>query len=202
MKSLRTAIASICLVLAGATDAADREVQGFPVPETVTLTPAAPHLTLIGVTTIDRSYLPFYTVAVYRETQRGTARGLPSGLEPLRLSIRWLAPAIDAKAMGSFWREAFTKASGDDAQLARLKAPIDRLVETIDTAERGDAVDFDYNPESGLHVVRDGAVLAQLPGLEFNRLFLSIWLGDKADPTVRGALLGTHKASSATPVSR
>ena len=202
MKQLRAAIASICLALAGSADAADRDVQGFPVPETVTLTPAAPHLTLIGVTTVERSYLPFYTVAVYRETQRGTARGLPSGLEPLRLSIRWLAPTVDEKSMSTFWRSAFEKASGDDAQLARLRGPIDRLVTTIGTAERGDAIDFDYNPESGLHVVRDGAVLAQLPGLEFNRLFLSIWLGENADRIVRGALLGSHKASSAAPVSR
>jgi hypothetical protein len=202
MKSLRTAIASLCLALAGAAEAVDREVQGFPVPEIVTLTPAAPHLTLIGVTVVERSYLPFYTVAVYRETQRGTARGLPSGLEPLRVSIRWLAPKVDAKTMEAFWRDAFAKASGDDAQLARLKAPIQRLVETIGTAERGDAIEFDYNPESGLHVVRDGAVLAQLPGLEFNRLFLSIWLGEKADPAVRDALLGVFKAGSTTAPTR
>ena len=186
------ALVAALLLMAAAADppVVDAPAANSTFPDTVQLTPAAAHLTRLGTTQVDRNYLPFYEIAVYRETKRGTAAGLAGGLEPVRVSIRWLAPAITSEDMAAYWNAAFRKVALDD-QLTRLEKPIERLSDALGAAKRGDPVDFDYNPESGLHLIRDGRVEAQLAGLEFNRLFLSIWLGEKADPAVRGALLGS-----------
>lgn len=185
--------AAALIAFAGAASA--RTVVDFEIPELVHGTPAAAHLALSGTSTVERSYLPFYIVAFYRDAQHRADHGDPvDAMYGVRIAITWLAPKVDGAAMRAYWTEAFRQAATDDAQFRRLKPFVDKLATAVGPVERGDVVTFDYNPESGLHVAHRDALVAQIPGVEFNRRFLSIWLGDKAEAELRAELMGTAPA--------
>ena len=58
-------------------------------------------------------------------------------------------------------------------------------------AKSGDTILLDYVPGTGTRVLINGESKGMIPGEEFNRALLRIWLGDQpADAALKKAMLG------------
>jgi hypothetical protein len=117
-----------------------------------------------------------------------SADQLMSGLSPYRVTLVWMLPGLSKDRVADYWRNAFAVAAGTD--LPRIKLQIDRFMTVFDNdVQHGQIVLFDYIPDSGMRIFIDDKPAGQLAGIEFNKVLLSIWLGDNAPDDFRRALL-------------
>ena len=74
--------------------------------------------------------------------------------------------------------------------LARLDAPLKKLQASFGNIKRGDRYALDYNPQRGLNVERNGAVIFNSQNQELAKVYLGIWLAPQGLPDkLRLALL-------------
>ena len=59
------------------------------------------------------------------------------------------------------------------------------------TAKTGDVILIDYTAEAGTQITINGVSKGTIPGVEFNRALLSVWLGSNpADTDLKKSMLG------------
>ena len=74
--------------------------------------------------------------------------------------------------------------------LASLDAPLKKLQASFGNIKRGDRYALDYNPQRGLNVERNGAVIFNSQNQELAKVYLGIWLAPQGLPDkLRLALL-------------
>lgn len=78
--------------------------------------------------------------------------------------------------------------------MAKLEPQVKQLegiFKAIKAARKGDAILLDYFPESGTRAVLNSEDKGTVPGREFNRALLRIWLGAQpVDASLKKAMLG------------
>ncbi|HSX61934.1 MAG TPA: chalcone isomerase family protein [Tahibacter sp.] len=145
------------------------------------------NLRLSGAAVLDRNFVPFYAAALYLPNSVRSLEQLQSGLSPYRIIVVWQIPELEETRVEDYWRKAFTEAAGAD-RLGRIKSGVERFVEMFGPARHGQVILFDYIPDAGMRVFIDDKPAGQMPGVEFNTVLLSIWLGEKAPRDFRTAL--------------
>lgn len=180
---LRTLVLSLAAAAAQAAS-----VGGHEFPERINVPGVGSNLRLSGAAVLDRNFVPFYAAALYLPASVRTIEQLRSGLSPYRMTVVWQIPAYEDAKVDEYWRKAFAEAAGPD-KLKRIKTGVDRFVEVFGAARHGQVVLFDYIPDAGMRIFIDDKPAGQLPGVEFNTVLLSIWLGDKAPRDFRETLL-------------
>jgi hypothetical protein len=164
------------------------EIAGVAVPQIVQGVGNQGRMTLAGHAEVHRRYLPFYGVTLHLPEMRPSKAVLVQGLAPCRLSLIWFADGLSAEQVRAYFTERFQLAADEEA-LGRAKPRIDQLLGQLPGTERGQTLSFDYDPDRGMLVEVDGQRLLALPGVEFNRVLLGLWLGDAAEAGVAEALL-------------
>lgn len=164
------------------------EIAGVAVPQIVQGDEGQGRMTLAGHAEVHRHYLPFYGVTLHLPELRPSKAVLVQGLAPCRLSLIWFANGLSAEQVRAYFRERFEIAADDEA-LGRAKPRIDQLLGMLPGTSRGRTFSFDYDPDRGMLVEVDGERLLALPGVEFNRVLLGLWLGEAAEDGVAEALL-------------
>lgn len=145
------------------------------------------NLRLSGAAVLDRNFVPFYAAALYLPASVRSLEQLQSGLSPYRMIVVWQIPELDDAHVDEYWRKAFSDAAGAD-RLGRIKSGVERFVELFGAARHGQVILFDYVPDAGMRIFVDDKPTGQLPGVEFNTVLLSIWLGEKAPRDFRTSL--------------
>jgi len=185
MHNLRGAFLSFLLVLtAGTPQWAKAENSAFP-PRAENSQGSS--LPLVGAGTVERNYVPFYSIALYAPPSVRSTEQVLSGLNVCRVHIIWALPQLDQTAMHEYWIKAIQTATGPE-NFPRVKPQVERLVQSLPAVQRGQNVVFDYVPDAGMKVLVDDKVVVQLAGVEFNRNLLSIWLGPSAPKDVSASL--------------
>jgi hypothetical protein len=86
------------------------------------------------------------------------------------------------------------KANHTPEQLARLDAQIRQLetiFKTVKTAKSGDVILIDFSADGATHITVNGAAKGTIPGAEFSRALLRVWIGDNpADADLKKGMLG------------
>ncbi len=164
------------------------DIAGVTVPEVVQGDDGQGRMTLAGHAEVHRSYLPFYGVTLHLPEMRPSRAVLVQGLAPCRVSLIWFANGLSAEQVRSYFSERFDLAADEEA-LGRAQPRIDQLLSMLPGTARGRTFSFDYDPDRGMVVEVDGERLLALPGVEFNRVLLGLWLGDTAEDDVAEALL-------------
>lgn len=173
------------LLLTCAADAAS--VAGHEFAERMNVPGVGNNLRLSGAAVLDRNFVPFYAAALYLPASVRNLDQLRSGLSPYRIIVVWQIPELDETRVDEYWRKAFADAAGPE-RLGRIKTGIERFVDLFGVARHGQVILFDYIPDAGMRVFVDDKPAGQLPGVEFNAVLLSIWLGEKAPREFRTAL--------------
>jgi Chalcone isomerase-like len=85
-------------------------------------------------------------------------------------------------------------ANNSAEDLAKLDAKIKDFVSimnSIGSAKKGSVIALDYAPGSGTRVNVNGESKGTVPGEDFNRALLKVWLGDKpVDAALKKGMLG------------
>ena len=150
-------------------------------------------LRLNGVGLRAVAWIKGYAAGLYLSGKASSAAQAIAAAGPKRLQIRMLleVPAVE-----------FTKAidngitrNATQAELPGLRermATFEQRVQALGTVHKGDVVDLDWVPGSGMHFSLNGVAKgAPIPGEDFYAALLKIFIGDKpVDPELKTGLLG------------
>ena len=178
------------LLLAGSAIAA--EVEGVKLADTVRLGDAGPELVLNGAGVRTRVFFKVYVGALYlqRKTAAAQAAIADSGAKRVAmhllrdLSAEQLFAALNEGLRNNHTQEELAKL---DAQVVQL----DGIFKAVKAAKNGDVILLDCIPGSGTRVTVNGESKGLIPGEEFGRALLRVWLGEQpADAALKKAMLG------------
>ena len=134
-------------------------------------------LTLNGHGTRVILFMKVYEGSLYLENKSIDANKIIDGNDAMAIRIDVLSTMVTADAMKKALKEGLEKSTGKNtgpisAQMKQLSSSFDSGVSS------GDFYEFIYLPESGTHVVKNQELVDVIPGLEFKKAFLGIFLSD------------------------
>jgi len=194
MGRIRGGLAALAMLGAGALPAAAVEVQAVKLPERVRFAENGSELIINGAGVRKRVFDSVYVGALYLPRKTPSADAILSAdASARRLALHILRDEITAEQMLGSFREGL-EANNPPADLAAVSAGVRQLnaiFGAIKVMKKGELILFDYLPESGTRVTIGSEVKGTIPGFEFNRALMKIWLGAKPiDPGLKKALLG------------
>ncbi len=191
------AIAAVLALIAALSSAASRtalaaELDGVQLPDTTTV--AGHLLQLNGLGSRSRFGITVYVAGLYVPTRSTEAAVLIAQPGPKRIAF-----VVRYPVSGEAFANALTdgiKANSPEAHRAVLQDRMDRFAETVRSTRQireGDRMAIDVTPGEGtLLVVNDRMVGEAVPGDDFGRAVLGIFLGEKpAQESLKNGLLGT-----------
>ena len=190
VKHARPVIAALALLLSAAAGAA--EIEGIKLPPRVQLGAAGPELLLNGAGVRVRLIFNVYIAALYLPAKSEDGEAILRSDKPTRFVMHMLrdlsAESINASIEDAL-RDTLTPEERRplEARMARLNSVFDSLRDI----KKGTQITLDYLPLPGTIVSVNGEEKDRIPGRDFNRALLRMWLGGSPrDPELRKALLG------------
>lgn len=185
------AVGAVLLALAAPSWGA--EVAGVTLPAREQVAPGGPALLLNGAGLRRKFIFKVYVVGLYLPQAARSADQVLALAGPARLDLRMLRD-VDAKEFTDALFEGL-RANLSAAQMKAIEPQADRLaalMASMKEAKDGMRIALDWEPERGTQVRVDGRTLgAPIPGEDFYRGLLAIWLGPHpVQDDLKTALLG------------
>jgi hypothetical protein len=184
----RALLLALCLAT-GALQAA--EVAGVKIDESVKV--GGSDLVLNGAGLRSKLFIKVYVGALYVGQKANTPAAIYASPAPRRMLLRMLRD-MDAETLYEALDEGLRN-NLTPAELAAMQGPAEQLgalMKGIGKVRAGDAVAIDFTAD-GLAVSLNNLNRGAVPGADFARALLRVWLGDKpADASLKKALLGNR----------
>ncbi len=189
---LNQLIAVVSLMLGMVQVAFAAELEGVKLPDSARVSDAGPDLVLNGAGLRTRVFFRVYVGALYLTKKTTVANAIISDTGAKRVALHMLrelssdqfVSALEDGLKNNHGAEELTKL---DARIKQLRA----IFDAVKTAKIGDVIYIDYLPGAGTRITVNGAVKGAIPGEDFNRALLRIWLGDSpADSDLKKGMLG------------
>jgi len=181
----------ICLVFSlifAAQSVSAREIAGVAVPGSITLNNKV--LVLNGAGIRKKFFLKIYVGALYLTVKRTTSEQVLSDPNAKRIVMNFLYKKVSAEDQVDAWNRGFA-ANSTQEELKKLQDRINLFNSLFVTVYKGDLIRLDYTPEAGTQVWINETMKGSIPGEDFYRALLKIWLGPKpADEGLKDAWLG------------
>ena len=176
------------LLLSLALPAAAAEVAGVKLADKVQL--GASELLLNGAGIRTRVFFKVYVGALYLTQKKSTAAEVLTLGGPKRVALSLLRDLSAQQLNEAF--ESGINANNSPADLQAMQPRIAQLLALLTDGKAGDVILLDFVPEAGTTVSLNGQVKGKaIPGEDFYRALLRIWLGDKpVDEDLKSGLLG------------
>jgi hypothetical protein len=150
-------------------------------------------LVLNGAGLRKRAFFQVYVIGLYVPEKKSAAAELLSAAGPKRVAIHMLRDVEAAQ-----FTDALMDGMKDNHGEAEMKALEPRakqlaaIMAEMKEAKKGMRITLDWQPAAGTRVTVDGKPAgAAIPGEDFYRALLRIWLGDNpVQSDLKGALLG------------
>jgi hypothetical protein len=182
-----SAIAGLVLTLA-TTTALAKDCKGIDFPDHADV--AGAYLTLNGVGLHKATFLrvDVYVAALYVAATSRDPNTLIDSDRPQELIVHFLRN-VSVEDVRDQWTKDFTHVVPD--RPVSLMQRVARLNSWLSDIKRDERVTFVRQPGEGIRVVVGGVLKGSIPGDDFSRVFMSIWLG-AAPPSkgLRAGLLG------------
>jgi Chalcone isomerase-like len=193
MKSFLPRLIASCLLLCGAAlSAQGAEVEGVKLPDKVRLSDAGPDLVLNGAGVRTRVFFRVYVGALYLQRKQASVDAVLADPGPKRVAMHLLRD-LTAEQLFSALKEGLADNHPPD-QLAKFEPQVKQLegiFSAVKAARTGDLILLDYLPGAGTRVMVNRDDKGTVPGEDFNRALLRIWLGEKpVDGSLKRAMLG------------
>ncbi|KAB2919746.1 MAG: hypothetical protein F9K30_16950 [Dechloromonas sp.] len=186
-RSVRQAALLAALIAAPGLQAA--EVAGVRIDDAVKV--GGSDLVLNGAGLRSKLFIKVYVGALYVGQKAGTPAAIYDSPAPRRMLMRMLRD-MDAETLHGALDEGLRN-NLTPAELAAMQGPagqLGALMKGIGKVREGDAVAIDFTAD-GVSVSLNNQVRGAVPGADFARALLRVWLGDKpADASLKKALLG------------
>lgn len=192
--ALRLAAAVAGAAIAGSAPAAAAEIAGVSIPEKAALGKGLPELVLNGAgVRYKLMTVEVYVGALYLASRMKSAKEVLADPGPKRVLMHVLAEQLTAKELVASLNDAIA-ANHIPAEIALIEKrlrDLNRTMAAIGTLKRGGVVLVDFLPGTGTRVTVNGEERITIPGEDFHRALLRVWIGERpVDGRLRDALLG------------
>lgn len=181
----------ICLTLVlifAAQAAPAREIAGVAVPGSVTLQNKI--LVLNGAGIRKKLFFKIYVGALYLSARQTNSEQILSDPNAKRIVMSFLYKKVSVEDQVDAWNRGFA-ANSTAEELKNLQDRINRFNSLFPVVYKGDEIRLDYTPEGGTQVWVNETMKGSIPGEDFYRALLNIWIGPKpADEGLKDAWLG------------
>ena len=168
------------------------ELEGVRLADTARVAEGGAELRLNGAGVRTRFLFRVYVGALYLGAKTGTANAVISNADAKRIALYMLRELSSDQLFGALEDGLKNNHGADD--MAKLDARVKQLraiFEAVKVAKPGDVILIDYLPEQGTRITVNNSVKGVIPGADFNRALLRIWLGDSpADADLKKGMLG------------
>lgn len=189
-------LVAACLIACGAWLHSARavEIEGVKIDDKVELAPGAPVLVLNGAGIRHKFvFVKVYIGSLYLAQKKNDSEAIFADPGPKRVSMHILSDEVTAPDLISSMNNALA-ANLSPHELALIEKRIrdlNHMMSTIKTISKGSVVFLDYTPDVGTRVFVNGQERITIPGEDFFRGMLHIWIGNKpVDGRLRDAMLG------------
>lgn len=148
---------------------------------------------LLGSAMVQRSFIPFYGLALHGPADAVARGNISEGLTPLQITLVWYANELPKAQVQAHFRELFESVTSLETR-QRVAPRLAKFIAMLPAAMRGQTMVFFYDPDGGSQITISGGGTEHFPGIEFNRALLGMWLGPSADAEVR------HGLTTAPPI--
>ena len=188
------AAATLAILMAAAGRATAVEVSGVKVLDRLVLTAGGPELVLNGAGVRQKLMsIDVYVGALYLTSARRTPQEVLADPGPKRVLMHVLIDELTAKELTASLNNAIA-ANLIPAEIALIEkrlSNLNRMMNSIGVLKRGGVVYIDFLPGTGTRITVNGAERITIPGEDFFKALLQIWIGRKpVDGRLRDALLG------------
>ncbi len=166
------------------------EIDGVVMEDTVHL--GNSNLSLNGAGVRSKFIFDLYVVAMYLRTRQTSMTGVLGDVAEKRIALYPLRQLRSEDLMYGM-RNGMQKNLSDEEMLAIKDGmnELESIFSQIRAMDKGDAIWLDYLPGIGTKVLVNAVVRGTIPGGDFNRALLKIWLGENpAQEAVKYKLLG------------
>jgi hypothetical protein len=164
------------------------EVEGVEVPETATVSGKTLPLNGAGVRT--KMFFDIYVGALYLPAKAATTAEALHMAGPKQVTMNFLYKEVDREKLINGWEEGF-RLNQSEQEMAKLQDRLQKFNDLFITAHEGDQFVFDFLSDGSTRVTLNGKQAGSIPGADFQRALLTVWLGDKpADKELKKAMLG------------
>lgn len=180
----------IVLALGGLARAA--EVEGVKLADKVRVSDSGPELVLNGAGVRTRVVFKVYVGALYLPQKNAVAGAILGDAGVKRVALHVLRDLTADQLLGAL--NDGLKANHTAEQLTKLDAQIKQLetiFKSVKAAKSGDTIGIDFLGEPGTRITVNNEAKGTVPGAEFGRALLRVWLGEQpADAALKKAMLG------------
>ena len=167
----------LCLVMsispAGAT-----EFAGTTIPDTVRPAGIDHDLLLNGGGIRKKFFMDIYIGALYLPAKTGDARAILSDTGPASVRMHFLYKEVSKKKIVDGWHDGLS-ANLSPEEYTALQSQLQQFDSLVRTVQRGDVISIDYKPGTGTEVRINNERRGAIPGNDFYRALLKIWLGNR-----------------------
>ncbi len=168
------------------------QIAGVTLPDRVRPPGMEEELVLNGAGIRRKFFFKIYIGALYLPTRLDTAAAILDGNGPNRVLMHFLYDEVSARKLTEGWISGF-EANLDTTGLAALGPRIQQFTTLFRDAVRGDRIWIDHLPGTGTRVSINGREQGVVPGDDFNRALLRIWLGEApVSGDLKRAMLGVE----------
>jgi hypothetical protein len=184
----------LALTVASTFPARGAEVEGVKIDDRVYIAQGVPELVLNGAGVRRKLVVAkLYVAALYLAQRKTASDAVLADAGPKRIAMHVLQEEITAEQLVAALNDGLA-ANNAPPELAPLEKRIRDLagvMREVGRIRQGGTVVLDYLPGIGTRVTINGVARITIPGEDFNRALLRIWLGDRpVDGRLKHALLG------------
>ena len=135
---------------------------------------AGTNLTLNGLGLRKKFFIKIYVGALYLPAKADSADAVLAHSGPDRVLMHMIY-AVDKGQFADAWHEDF-KANNPQSYDA-LKDRVEQFIALFGDSKQGDEITMDYVPGTGTQVSWDGALRGTIPGEDFHKALLNVYMG-------------------------
>jgi hypothetical protein len=164
------------------------ECKGVDFPEQVQVEGVSLALNGLGLRQATLFKVNVYVAGLYLAQISPDAEAILESITSKKLVLQFLRD-VGKKDLNKAWDKGFADNAPD--LLPALQDRVDLLTSWMSDMTAGQQLVFTYMPAAGIEVNVNGSVQGMIPGNDFARAFLSIWLGSQPpNPGLKTGLLG------------
>jgi len=168
------------------------EIEGVKLADKVRVSDSGPELILNGAGVRTRVFFKVYVGALYLPQKAGNTQAVLADTGSKRVAMHMLRE-LTAEQLFSALNDGLQNnhAPVDLAKLEPQVKQLEGIFNALKVAKNGDVILLDYLPGAGSRITVNGESKGTIPGDEFYRALLRVWLGDQpADASLKKAMLG------------
>ena len=170
------------------------EIEGVKIDEKVTLSSGGPQLVLNGAGVRHKfAFFKVYVGSLYLTQKKNDREAIFADPGPKRVGMHILANEVTARELITSMNNALAAnlVPHELALIEKRISDLNTMMSSIKTIGKGSVVYLDYIPEIGTRITVNGQERITIPGEDFFRAMLHIWIGAKpVDGRLRDAMLG------------